>query len=299
MIQVRRLGHATLATPDLEKQVDYWTNVIGLKLVDRGKDHAFFATKLGQETIALERGASELTRYSFQVGPNSDLGELAASLQKAGVSAERRNDISPGVTEAIAFRDPAKGVLDWRCSLVDAKFHGQDKSDTGIGPLESSGMSRTASADVQKHAAFYTDILGFRLSDWVGDHFVFLRCGPDHHTVNFVRYEQPALHHIAFEVKDWAELQRGCEILQKNGIQLVWGPLRHVVGHNVAAYHRNADDVRVEMFCEMDMMKDEALGYWEPRPWHEEMPLRPKHWPKDTMRSQWGFGSFGTFPGYP
>ena len=85
----------------------------------------------------------------------------------------------------------------------------------------------------------------------------------------------------------------------ENAIQLVWGPLRHIVGHNVAAYHRNADGVRVELFCEMDLMKDEALGYWEPRPWHEEMPLRPKHWPKDTWRSQWGFGSFGTFPGYP
>jgi len=46
-------------------------------------------------------------------------------------------------------------------------------------------------------------------------------------------------------------------------------------------------------------MKDEELGYWEPRPWHEERPLRPKTWPKDTLRSAWGFGSFGTFPGYP
>ena len=82
--------------------------------------------------------------------------------------------------------------------------------------------------------------------------------------MNFVKYKSPRLHHIAFEVKDWAELQRGCEILQKNGIELVWGPLRHIVGHNVAAYHRNADGVRVEIFCEMDMMKDETLGYWEP-----------------------------------
>jgi catechol 2,3-dioxygenase-like lactoylglutathione lyase family enzyme len=295
MIKVRRLGHATLATPDLEKQVDYWTNVIGLQLVDRGKDHAYLATKLGQDAITLERGESTLTRYSFQVGPDSDLGELEAALTKAGVGVERRNDISPGVRQAIAFRDPAGVLVE---VFVDAKFHGHDKSDTGVGPLKFGHVAHRVT-DVQKHTAFYTDILGFRMSDWIGDHFVFLRCGVDHHTVNFVRYEQPALHHIAFEVKDWAELQRGCEILTKNKVQLVWGPLRHIVGHNVAAYHRNADGVRVELFCEMDLMKDEELGYWEPRPWHEEMPLRPKHWPKDTMRSQWGFGSFGTFPGYP
>ena len=67
--------------------------------------------------------------------------------------------------------------------------------------------------DVQKVVKFYTDVLGFRVSDWHGDTFAFLRCGPDHHTVNFVFDEVPQLHHIAFEVKDWAEIQRACEWL--------------------------------------------------------------------------------------
>ncbi|MEA2988473.1 MAG: hypothetical protein QOG83_1184, partial [Alphaproteobacteria bacterium] len=39
--------------------------------------------------------------------------------------------------------------------------------------------------------------------------------------------------------------------------------------------------------------------YFEPRPWHEDFPQRPKVWPNDTLRAYWGFGSFGTFPGYP
>ncbi len=56
----------------------------------------------------------------------------------------------------------------------------------------------------------------------------------------------------------------------------MWGPIRHVVGHNIAAYHRNADDIRVELFCELDMMLDETLGYFEPRPWHEDRPQCPK-----------------------
>jgi len=146
---------------------------------------------------------------------------------------------------------------------------------------------------------FYCDVLGFKVSDWMGDHFSFLRCGVDHHTINFTRYETERLHHIAFELRDWGEIHNACDYLTKKKIQLVWGPLRHVVGHNIAAYHRNPDEIRVELYAEMDLMKDEELGYWEPRPWHEERPLRPKVWAKDTLRSQWGFGSFGTFPGYP
>jgi catechol 2,3-dioxygenase-like lactoylglutathione lyase family enzyme len=152
--------------------------------------------------------------------------------------------------------------------------------------------------DPQKLVDFYCSVLGFRVSDWMGDHFAFLRCGPDHHTVNFARFEVEALHHIAFEVKDVAALHTSCDILQDHKIDLVWGPIRHLVGHNVAAYHRNPDDIRVEMYCEMDMMLCEELGYFEPRPWHQDRPQRPKVWPADTLRSNWGFGSHGKFPGY-
>src|SRR5665213_298055 len=108
MVKVHRLGYANLVTPDIEKQVDYWTRVIGLQIVDRSSEQVFLATKLGSEAIVLERGAaSHLSRISFQVPPDGDLGELAAALHRNGVKNERRTDISPGVPEAIVFRDPA------------------------------------------------------------------------------------------------------------------------------------------------------------------------------------------------
>jgi len=153
--------------------------------------------------------------------------------------------------------------------------------------------------DVQKTVKFYTEVLGFRVSDWHGDYFAFLRCGTDHHTVNFVYNEKPQLHHIAFEVRDWSELHRAADFLASKGVHLVWGPQRHIIGHNIAAYHRDPDYIRVELYCEMDQMSNEALGYFDPRPWHQDRPQVPKVWPDDTLRSYWGFGSHGTFPGYP
>ncbi|MGH6741512.1 MAG: VOC family protein, partial [Bradyrhizobium sp.] len=146
---------------------------------------------------------------------------------------------------------------------------------------------------------FYTDVLGFRVSDWNGDYFAFLRCSVDHHSVNVVYDAKPQLHHIAFEVRDWSELHRASDFLASRDIHLVWGPGRHIIGHNIAAYHRNSDNVRVELYCEMDQMKDEALGFFDPRPWHQDRPQFPKVWPKGTLRNYWGFGSTGTFPGYP
>jgi hypothetical protein len=43
----------------------------------------------------------------------------------------------------------------------------------------------------------------------------------------------------------------------------------------------------VEFFCELDQMKDEELGYFEPRPWHRDTPQRPKRWTPGKT-SIWG-----------
>jgi catechol 2,3-dioxygenase-like lactoylglutathione lyase family enzyme len=295
MIAVRRLGHATLTTPDLDRQVAYYTEVVGLTLLDHDKNRAILASKQGLEAIALEPGApNALSKLSFQVAPGSDLGELARALAKHGVKAERRHGISPGVAEAVAFTDPKGTLIEIFSEYVFAK---EDGRQAGVMPLKLGHVAYRV-PDVQQVVKFYTEVLGFRVSDWHGDTFAFLRCGPDHHTVNFVFDEVPQLHHIAFEVKDWAEIQRACEWLAKNGIRLVWGPGRHIIGHNIAIYHRNADKVRVEFFTEMDQMKDEALGYFDPRPWHQDRPQRPKVWGPDTLRNYWGFGSEPVIRGY-
>jgi catechol-2,3-dioxygenase len=296
MIQVKRLAHATFNTPDLERIVDYWIRIIGLTLVDKGKSRAILATKYGEEAVAVETGeGANLVRSAFQVAPGTDLGDLQKELAKHGVKSEIRGDISPGIAKAIVFADPKGTIVE---IFSDYRHAGRDTVEQGVMPLKFGHLAYRCK-DPVKVTSFYTDILGFKVSDWMGDRFSFLRCGRDHHTVNFARYDEERLHHIAFEVSDMAEVQRSSDLLARNGIQLVWGPIRHLVGHNIAAYHRNPDDQRIEIFAEMDIMRDEALGYFEPRPWHQDFPQRPKVWPEDTLRAYWGFGSFGTFPGYP
>ena len=296
MIEVRRLGHATLTTPDLDRQVAYYTEVVGLTLLERDSKRALLASKQGFEAIALEPGVpNALSRLAFQVAPGSrSCATMRASWQGTASRASAAAAFRPGVAEAIVFKDPKDTLIEVFSEYVFAR---EDPAQAGIMPLKLGHVAYRVN-DVQQVVKFYTDVLGFRVSDWHGDTFAFLRCGPDHHTVNFVFDEVPQLHHIAFEVKDWAEIQRACEWLAKNNIHLVWGPGRHIIGHNVAIYHRNADKVRVEFFCEMDLMKDEALGYFDPRPWHQDRPQRPKVWGPDTLRNYWGFGSERIIRGY-
>jgi catechol 2,3-dioxygenase-like lactoylglutathione lyase family enzyme len=295
MIKVRRLGHATISTPDIQGQTDYYSRILGFNVLERSKDRVFFATKQGIEAIELVSGAANgLQRISFQIAPSADLGDVVRQLKELGIAAERRKDVSPGVSEAVSFIDPRGTAVDLYSKYKFAPLN-DNPSPINIVKL---GHVAYGVTDLEKASKFYCDVFGFRVSDWRGDYFVFLRCNTDHHTINFITTAKPELVHIAFEVLDWSELHRANDYLARNKIHLVWGPGRHIIGHNIAAYHRNADLVRVEIFTEMDQMKDEELGYFDPRPWHQEFPLYPKTHGPETLRNFWGYGSERIIPGY-
>ena len=285
MLQIKRAGHSTLTTPDVERMVDYFTGIVGLSLVAREKNRAILATKSGLEAIVLEKSvAVDAPRLSFQLAPGSDLADVAARLKKAGIKSERRTDISPGIGDAVAFQDPKGTTLEL---FADFAFAPEDNTFNGIMPLKFGHVAYQC-PDVQGLVKFYCDMLGFRVSDWRGDFFAFLRCSRDHHTVNFLRDAKTAIHHIAFEVRDWSDIKRACDFLAKSNIKLTWGPLRHIIGHNIAIYHKNPDGVVIEFFCELDQMHDEDLGFFEPRPWHQDRPQRPKVWGDGTLSNWWG-----------
>src|SRR5581483_1468483 len=286
----------TLSTEDLEGQIDYYSRVLGLSVIERGKDRAFLASKMGFEAIELESGKrGQLTRLSFQVAPGTDLKDVAKALQAEGVKCQRRSGISPCVKEAVSFVDPKGTPVD-----LFAEYSFPARRDEGQSTVNILKLGHVAYRvlDVHKVVDFYCDVLGFRISDSRNDNFFFLRCNTDHHTVNFVVDEKAQLHHIAFEVNNWDDIRRASDCLAFNKIPLVWGPGRHIIGHNIAIYHRHTDLVRVELFTEMDQMKDEALGYFDPRPWHQELPLYPKNHGPETLRNYWGYGSERVIRGY-
>jgi catechol 2,3-dioxygenase-like lactoylglutathione lyase family enzyme len=284
MIKPRRIGHATFETDDIEKQIAYWTEIAGLVLAEREPKRAFLATKTGVLVVQLEAADEpSCTRLSFELAPNSDFGELAKALAQDGIKSELRNDAIPGIGQVLTFKDPKGTAIDL---FKEWSYLGSHHTVSGIGPLKL-GHIAFAVPDVKAAADFYAKVLGFRVSDWIEDWFVFMRCNPDHHTVNFIRGERPEMHHIAFELKDMSHLQNACEMFAMKKVKLLWGPVRHGPGHNVATYHRNPDEQTIELFIELDLMKDEELGYFDPRPWHRDTPQRPKVWSR-TESTIWG-----------
>jgi catechol 2,3-dioxygenase-like lactoylglutathione lyase family enzyme len=284
MIKPRRLGHATFETPDLEKAIEYYTQVNGLIVAARDKSRAFLATKTGQLVVQLDKGAeANCTQLSFEVAPDSDFAAMGRELEKEGIRSEQRNDSIPGMGKVLRFTDPKGTVIEL---FSEWSYLGKHLQPLGAGPLKLGHIAFQV-LDVQKVTKFYQDVLGFRVSDWIEDFFVFMRCGPDHHTVNFITGKKAKMHHIAFELKDFSHLQDACEIFGQQNVPIIWGPLRHGPGHNIATYHQNSDKQVIEFFCELDLMKDEELGYFDPRPWHRDTPQRPRTWPRHET-TIWG-----------
>jgi catechol 2,3-dioxygenase-like lactoylglutathione lyase family enzyme len=187
----------------------------------------------------------------------------------------------------LTLRDPDNTAIDLCQDCTFAKL------DTNNPPFDILKLGHVAGRveDIKRTLKFYCDLLGFRISDWLTDARVFLRCDSDHHALNFLMEEGPRLHHIAFEVQDWSELKRSMDKMAERSVRLESGPGRHMVGHNVSTYHRNSDGIRVEIFTEMDQMKNEVLGYFDPRPWHQKMPMFPQKHGPETLRNNWGVGN--------
>jgi catechol 2,3-dioxygenase-like lactoylglutathione lyase family enzyme len=286
MISVRKIAHASYEIPDLDQQFEYYTDVLGLALSAREKDTVYLSSTLDHHSIVLHKGSeSKCTGIGFQLGPDDDLDAFEKQTKAAGVATTRKKDSEPTIPDMVCFEDTKGTVIE---VFKRPEFMHQKFQTKGIVPHKLGHVAFHVT-DVQKVTKFYCDVLGFRVSDWLGDNFSFLRCGTDHHTINLIETGKNKHFHTAFELRDWGHMQTACDFLSRNGYRILWGPGRHGIGHNLFTYHRSPNGLITELFAELDQMNDEALGYFEPRPWHRDNPQRPKTWPKTPDAANlWG-----------
>ena len=117
--------------------------------------------------------------------------------------------------------------------------------------------------DVERSARFYTEVLGFRISDvypeaMVPGGMVFLRCNTDHHGIALVGSTTAAaanieLNHIAFEVGSLDEVVRARDHLRDHGVQIDFEGRRRA-GCQLAVEFRDPDNHRLEIYWGIDQI---------------------------------------------
>ena len=119
-------------------------------------------------------------------------------------------------------------------------------------------------ADLERSVAFYTGVLGFRVSDvypasMMPGGMVFLRCNADHHGVALVggRAAEASpcaeLHHMAFEVATLDDVVRARDHLRARGVPIDFEGRRRA-GCQAAIEFRDPDGHCLEIYWGIDQV---------------------------------------------
>lgn len=124
-------------------------------------------------------------------------------------------------------------------------------------------------SDLQRSVDFYTQLLGFRVSDvypeaMVPGGMVFMRCNADHHGVALVGgmtgpAEQRELHHLAFEVATLDEVFRARKHLREQGARIVFEGRRRA-GVQIAVEFLDPDGHNLEIYWGLDQIGTEGVA---------------------------------------
>ena len=105
MIRVRKIAHASYEMPDLEQQVAYYTDILGLTVTAKEKDTVYLANTVDHHAVVLRRGPEvKCVRIGFQLGPDDDLDLFEKQTATRGIKTARRQDPEPTISDMLPSR---------------------------------------------------------------------------------------------------------------------------------------------------------------------------------------------------
>ncbi|GGO24210.1 oxidoreductase [Gemmobacter aquaticus] len=282
--KVFQLGYVALEAPDLEETRDHYIENLGMTELARGDDGAVYLSigHYHHDLVLRPAEQKSLMHLGYQLKPHITVADMARAVQALGLKAAIKTDSQPGVSELVEVVGPGGNIFQFYNEIA-APTPGYKHS--GV-PILRLGHVAVISPEAEKLMAFYEDFLGFVKTDDIAGIANFYTCNREHHVVNIVNVPMSRVHHIAFELRGTAHHAQAADALARAGVNQLWGPARHTAGHNIAGYHYDPNQVMVELYTEMDVFIPE-LGIQEPRPWHEETPMRPKSWQPHELNA-WG-----------
>jgi catechol 2,3-dioxygenase-like lactoylglutathione lyase family enzyme len=208
---------------------------------DDADDIGRMATSLDRLDVGIRRDERSVTAVDKATGVLATV-EIAPRLNHPVAPATRYN--GPGRIERSDCRAP--GVL--RTSRVMPRKLGHAVIGT---------------TDLASTLSFFTDGLGFKVSDLIKDAGAFLRCSTDHHNVLVLNAPVSFLHHTSWQVDDVDEVGRAASaMLEGHPERHVWGLGRHHAGSNFFWYLKDPAGNFSEYYSDMDCIIEDQL--WTP-----------------------------------
>jgi 2,3-dihydroxybiphenyl 1,2-dioxygenase len=274
---VTQLGYVGLGVSDIDAWQDYATNVLGFQIGSREEDGTI-RLRMDQNAyrfIVHPSGEDDLLFAGWEVKDEAALREIADRVRAAGIEVEEGSqDLvdARAVLGLIKFQDPA--------GLATEVFYGprMEKSRPFHSPRGISGFETGENGnlglghivlgvpDIEGSIAFYRDVLGFRISDYVQMKnpafrmkMAFFHCNPRHHSLAVMGMvgtppgpppgaggpPRKRLHHFMIEAKALDDVGMTNSLVEGRGIRK--GALgRHVNDHMVSFYMQSPSGFQVE-----------------------------------------------------
>ncbi len=251
----------------------------GLEQIEKSKSGATFATS-EKTTIALRNHDDETLPQAQE--PGSTVREIVWGVD----TKEHLDALAADLSRDLPVLTDADGTL----HTVDPNGYGialrvTDKEPVALQPVTLNTIGDAVRLNARAHfyerarpahighivlyatdfdamVDFYTERLGFWVSDVLNPIGLFLRCSSDHHNLFVIRHHRTGLNHLSFGLHDFDEIMGGFNMLSKQGWEPVWGLGRHYVGSNIFYYFRNPAGAFVEYYADMDCILDPTK--WEP-----------------------------------
>ena len=269
---IQSLGYVGFRSPNAEAWADFGPNILGLEPAARGADGALrFRVDDAVQRIAIHPGErDELAYLGWTVAGAPALEAAIESLEKRGIT------VHPGdpalaaeraVSELAWFTDP----FGFRHELT----YGQLTRPSTFRPGRAMSGFVTGEAglghvvlimpDLEQAERFYTEVLGFRLSDRMdsGMRLRFFHCNGRHHSLAFASLPgMVGMHHMMLEVKSLDDVGTAYDLCQARKLPLAMTLGRHTNDGMTSFYVRSPSGFEVE-YGWGGLLVDDA--HWEVR----------------------------------
>ena len=253
-MDLQALGYVGIRSGNLEDWAAYGTRFLGMQLVDKSRGTlALRMDDRRQRVIVHEDEGEGPSFYGWEVADAAALDTLAAHLEKSGVKVARGSRALADerrVKDLIVFADPIGNRLE--------VFHGAEIASDAFKPGRSISGFRTGPLGmghavltcerIDDAMAFYRDLLGFGLSDYILKPFkaYFFHINPRHHSLAFIDTGKNGIHHLMVELCYLDDVGQGYDLALREPEMIGTTLGRHVNDHVTSFYSYSPSQFLVE-----------------------------------------------------
>lgn len=251
---IAEMGYLAIRTRDLKASVFTATSLLGLSELHSGGGNVLLSATSDQPEMVYTQSDTDGVEHLGLVAANGD--ELAAIRSKVvedGWQVVDESPIASHITDGFVFVGP-EGYT-WHVYTRDSPT---ESRTAAFGP-DRYGHINIKVTNTTGMRDFLHRTFDFRVSDQIGEDVgFFMRCNSDHHGIAIIKSSVAGLHHHAWQTQSIADLGRLGDRVRKSGSRLLWGPVRHGAGHNIAAYYLEPTGNVVEMYTDLELIWDKG-----------------------------------------